>query len=75
MLGATELFIIGGIILLLFGGSKLAGLGKSMGQAIKGFKEGLNDDSIDVTPKKDRIENGQAQNQKTYTEEKEKERS
>lgn len=46
-LGPTELIIILVIVLLLFGGSRLAGLGKSSGRALKEFKEetkGLRDD-------------------------------
>jgi sec-independent protein translocase protein TatA len=38
-LGPTELLIILAIVLLLFGGSRLAGLGKSTGRALKEFKE------------------------------------
>jgi sec-independent protein translocase protein TatA len=38
-LGPTELIIILVIVLLLFGGTRLAGLGKSTGRAIKEFKE------------------------------------
>jgi len=38
-LGPTELIIILAIVLLLFGGSRLAGLGKSSGRALKEFKE------------------------------------
>ncbi len=37
------------VLLVFFGPSRLPGLGKSMGEAIRGFKKGLNDDSIDVT--------------------------
>jgi sec-independent protein translocase protein TatA len=36
---APELLIILAVVLLLFGGSRLAGLGKSTGRAIKEFKE------------------------------------
>ena len=36
--GVPELLIILAIILLLFGTSRLAGLGKGLGQAIRGFK-------------------------------------
>jgi sec-independent protein translocase protein TatA len=46
-LGAPELIIIALVILLLFGATRLPKLGKSMGQSIKGFKQGLNDDSED----------------------------
>jgi len=38
-LGVPELLIILAVLLLLFGGSRLAGLGKSTGRALKEFKE------------------------------------
>jgi sec-independent protein translocase protein TatA len=38
-LGAPELIIILIVVLLLFGGSRLAGLGKSSGRALREFKE------------------------------------
>ncbi len=38
-LGPMELAIIAVVILLLFGGSKLAGLGKNAGRALREFKE------------------------------------
>jgi len=41
-LGWQELVIILGIALVIFGPSKLPELGKSMGQAISGFREGAN---------------------------------
>lgn len=43
-LGWTEILLIGGIALLIFGPSKLPSLGRSMGEAIRGFKKGLTDD-------------------------------
>ena len=49
-LGLPELILILVIILLLFGTSRLAGLGKGLGQAIRGFKEEMgpkDDDSRD----------------------------
>lgn len=42
-LGMTELLLILGIVLLLFGPSKLPGLGKSLGEAIRGFKKGVSE--------------------------------
>ncbi len=42
-LGPTELLIILAIVLLLFGGTRLAGLGKSTGRAIREFKEETKD--------------------------------
>jgi sec-independent protein translocase protein TatA len=52
-LGAPELIIIALVILLLFGATRLPKLGRSMGQSIKGFKDGLNeagedDEIVDV---------------------------
>lgn len=43
-LGMTELIVIFGIVILLFGGKKLPGLGKALGDSIRGFKEGLSGD-------------------------------
>ncbi len=36
-----ELLVIGVIVLLLFGPSKLAGLGQGLGEGIRGFKKAL----------------------------------
>jgi len=38
-LGVPELLIIAFILVLIFGTSRLAGLGKGLGQAIRGFKD------------------------------------
>lgn len=43
-LGWTEILLIGGIALLLFGPSKLPNLGRSLGESIRGFKKALNED-------------------------------
>jgi sec-independent protein translocase protein TatA len=40
-LGIGELLFIFGIILILFGPAKLPQLGKSLGEAIKNFKSGM----------------------------------
>ena len=37
-----ELAIIFGIIIMLFGGSRIATIGKSLGEGIANFKKGLN---------------------------------
>jgi sec-independent protein translocase protein TatA len=42
-LGPTELIIILLIVVLIFGGAKLPKLARSMGQAQKEFKKGLNE--------------------------------
>ena len=43
-IGSTELFVILAIALLFFGGSKLPGLAKGLGQSIKEFKKAAKDD-------------------------------
>jgi sec-independent protein translocase protein TatA len=43
-LGAPELIVIFIVALLVFGPSKLPELGKSLGEAIRGFKKAINDD-------------------------------
>jgi len=42
--GAPELLIILVIVVLVFGGSRVAELGGSLGKGIKEFKKGLRDD-------------------------------
>ena len=44
-LGAPELIIILVILLVLFGGAKLPGLAKGIGQSIKEFKKASKDES------------------------------
>lgn len=41
-IGTTELLLIGGLALLLFGGKKLPEMMKGLGQGVKSFKEGMN---------------------------------
>ncbi len=43
-LSMTHILLIGLAAMILFGPSRLPGLGKSLGEAIRGFKKGLNDD-------------------------------
>lgn len=39
--GITEILILLGIALLLFGGSRIANIGKGLGEGIKNFKKGI----------------------------------
>lgn len=43
-LGPTELLIILGILLVLFGGKKLPELAKGLGQGLKEFKQGIKEE-------------------------------
>ena len=50
-LGLPEILIILAIALLIFGPSKLADLGKGLGEGIKNFKAGLKDGEQDPDKK------------------------
>ena len=43
-LGTTEIILIIVLVLVLFGGGKLAGVGKALGKSIKDFKNEVKDD-------------------------------
>jgi sec-independent protein translocase protein TatA len=58
--GTTELLILLGIVVLIFGARRLPEIGSGMGKAIKNFKAGVSSkDEIDVTPKKEEITEGE----------------
>ncbi|MCB0378586.1 MAG: twin-arginine translocase TatA/TatE family subunit [Bdellovibrionales bacterium] len=70
MMGGGQLLIIVIVLVVLFvAPSRLPGLGKSLAQAIRGFKKGMaGDDEVDVTDsvkqeKLDEGQNNQAQSQ------------
>lgn len=72
-LGPLEIGLIAVVVLLMFGPSRLPGLGKSVGEAIRGFKKGLNTDEIDVTESSQKAEElTQAQRNAANAEQKEK---
>ena len=48
MIGTTELLIIGGVILVLFGASAIPKLAKSIGQAKKEFDKGIKEGARDL---------------------------
>ncbi|NUP09520.1 MAG: twin-arginine translocase TatA/TatE family subunit [Polyangiaceae bacterium] len=49
--GVTEILILLGIALLLFGGSRIANVGKGLGEGIKNFKKGLKEGDDAEAPK------------------------
>lgn len=56
-LGTTEILLICLLALILFGGGKLADIGKGMGEGIKNFKKGLReseDEAKDTDVKDDK---------------------
>ena len=57
MFGTQDIILLGVIVVVLFGATKLPQLGSGVGQAIRNFKKGISEaDAIDVTPKKDSTE-------------------
>lgn len=46
----THILLLGIIALIFFGPSRLPALGQSLGKAIKGFKQGLNEIDAEVKP-------------------------
>ena len=48
-----EWFIVIGVVVLLFGGSQLPKLARSVGQAQKEFKKGIEEGERDEAPSKD----------------------
>jgi sec-independent protein translocase protein TatA len=48
-LSGFHIFALVVILVVFFGPSRLPQLGKGMGEAIRGFKKGLDGDEIDVT--------------------------
>lgn len=49
-LGPTEMIILLVIVLVLFGGSRLPSLMKGMGEGIRNFKSGMNEEPDDKKP-------------------------
>ena len=50
-LGTTEIILIVVLALVLFGGGKLAGVGKALGKSIKDFKSEVKEDEADKDKK------------------------
>lgn len=49
-IGLPELVIIFFILILIFGAKRLSGLGRGLGQAIRGFKDEVEDKSGESAP-------------------------
>ena len=59
-IGTTEIIVIGGIALLIFGGKKLPELMRGLGKGVKEFKEGMHDVKEEITEEKTSEEQPQA---------------
>lgn len=55
-IGTTELMLIAGIALLLFGGKKLPELMRGLGQGVREFKKGANEISDSLKEEKEEKE-------------------
>lgn len=66
MIGTTELVLLGGLALLMFGGKKLPEMMRGLGQGVKEFKKGMkdisepekneNDNHSHINPAKEQID-------------------
>jgi len=52
-LGLTEILLIGGVLLVFFGPSRLPDLGKSLGRGIQEFKKASRELTGEATPEND----------------------
>ncbi len=59
MLGTTEILIIGGVVVLLFGAAAIPRLAKSLGQAKKEFQKGLDGQADEKEPNDKKPDNGE----------------
>ncbi len=58
-LSITHLLFLMVIVLLFFGPSRLPSMGKSLGEAIRSFKKGLDKPDIDVTETSKKVKESQ----------------
>lgn len=63
----THWLIILVVVLIFVGPSKLPGLGKGLGEAIRGFKKGLNDDHPPQDATNSNVDRQLSQGQNTET--------
>lgn len=66
MIGTSELLLIAGIALLLFGGKKLPEMMRGLGQGVRNFKDGMNEvvnpeDKSEETEHKEDSQNNSSQ--------------
>ncbi len=48
--GPWDMAILGAVAIVLFGGSRISGLGKSLGESIREFRKATNDDDKVAAP-------------------------
>lgn len=62
-IGTTEIIVIGGIALLLFGGKKLPELMRGLGKGVREFKDGMSEVRDEIAGDNNHVEDSQEQNQ------------
>lgn len=55
-IGTTELLLVGGIALLLFGGKKLPEMMRGLGQGVQSFKQGMKEPPLEDTEQTEETE-------------------
>jgi len=55
-IGTTEIIVIGGIALLIFGGKKLPELMHGLGKGVKEFKDGMKEVKDEITKEEQELE-------------------
>lgn len=54
-IGTTELLIVAGVFLLLFGGAKLPGLMRNLGRSVNEFKVGIKEKPVEGNIEEERL--------------------
>lgn len=57
-IGTTEIILVGGIALLLFGGKKLPEMMRGLGQGVKEFKKGVREVEEEINKEEEQAEKG-----------------
>ena len=55
-IGTTELLLIAGVALLIFGGKKVPELMKGLGKGVQSFKQGMNEPLEEEKPEEEKTE-------------------
>lgn len=69
-LSITHILILTVVLIIFFAPKRVGQAGKSVGEAIRGFKKGLHGDEIDVTPPRDVLDSSAAADQQAADKEK-----
>lgn len=68
-IGTTELLLLGGLALLLFGGKKLPEMMRGLGQGVKEFKTGMQEPPTQDSAEQSNVDENQSQEQPSIKQE------